>query len=272
MFAEPSQLGYDTTMRPVLVGTTGSSEGHHSPNATFQYDIAVRSLDGGKVTWYRTERLLANIGADAARGRGTRVWEVRRLDMAGNPVGPSRVLKDCWVDDDRKREGTTLAEIRASAETEEHKKAFTEHFLTVECHGDVYIGNEEDNTHSLHRRNQTVPQDLDLYQLQLPPPKSSTADQFYRAGAFPQFNTVYDSIVAYGNKSHYRIVFEELGTTIDKLTSAFDILKVLSIALFSASSQILRLQVSLIYLHPNQVSQHCMNAAGFIAISAWAIF
>ena len=238
-------------MRRVDVATKGKSKSSNaasiSDNTTNeedpkssspQYDISVRSIDTREVTWYRTERLVSNIGADAARGRGTRVWEVRKLDKKGKPIGGPRVLKDCWIDHDRKREGTILAEIRASAKTDAQKDALKEFFLTVECHGDVYIDNKSDNTHTLIRRDKPIPHDLGVYRLQLPSPESGIDDQLLPVGSRPPVPQVADceDTIDYDIKSHYRIVFEELGVLIDKLNSTFQIFKCLALAVFGSCS------------------------------------
>lgn len=216
--------------------STQSSTQDQAKDAVPQYDIAVRSFHNGRPTWYRTERLVSDIGADAPRGRGTRVWQVRRLGKDGKPVGDIRVLKDCWIDQDRKREGTILAEIRASAQTDAHKKAFEQYFLTVECHGDVYIDQDPDNTHSLLRRGQDIPEDLGVYRLQLPIPLSCV-EQYLLPVPLPLFipQTVDDEkVIEYDIMSHYRIVFKEFGISIDKLNSAFQIFRNLTLTLEGA--------------------------------------
>ena len=109
MFADMSDLGYDTTMEPVV-----RSHGLR----TGQYDITVRHVASGEEATYRSEQLVSNISAESVRGRATRVWKVRSLDANGEPVGPIKILKDCWIDEDRKREGTILAKISESATTE----------------------------------------------------------------------------------------------------------------------------------------------------------
>lgn len=204
------------------------------PGAAPQYDIAVFvSLEEKR--WYRTQRLVSNIGAEAARGRGTRVWEVALLNERNEPVGRPRVLKDCWIDDDRTREGEILRQIRLSARTEEHERAFRDYLLTVECHGDVFIGGQKDQTHSLIRRGHAVPQNHAWYELRSSPPSPNADAPLYPSGSIPFLAPIVDrEIIEYDDKSHYRIVFEELGTSIDKLNSTFDIVYNLGLALEGA--------------------------------------
>lgn len=224
MFAEPEDLGYDTTMR--RVNTIGASP---------QFDISVfekKETDSKpQHRWYRTRRLLSNIGAEAARGRGTRVWEVVRLDKHDEPVGPSRVLKDCWIDYDRTREGDIMKRIIDSARTPTAKSILEDCLLTVECHGDVYINGRPDDTHALMRRGNAVPTD-GYYPLQRPARSRGKDERMYPRGSF-LFTTkiIKKEIIGYDDKFHYRIVFEEVGISIDKLDSALDIFKCLTRAL-----------------------------------------
>lgn len=247
MFAKPCQLGFDPTMRRVAIPVQGKGKGKansteipaedQATDAVAQYDIAVRSCDGGKLIWFRTERLVSNIGADPSRGRGTRVWTVRKLGKNRKPVGNIGVLKDCWIDHDRKREGAILAEIRTSAQTDAQKKALDKFFLTVECHGDVYIDQDLDNTHSLLRRGQAVSNHLGAYRLQLPPPSETKPDEhLLPVGSTPLVVPIVnnETIIEYDIKQHYRIVFREFGISIDKLNSAFQIFRSLSLAAYGA--------------------------------------
>lgn len=72
-------------------------------------------------------------------------------------------LKDCWITAKGNREGNIFADTMASAHTEEQKESLQRYFLTVECHGGVYIGEHQDDTHTLHRRKQAVSRDPGWY-------------------------------------------------------------------------------------------------------------
>ena len=95
-FATEQELGWDTSItlyrpRPLI-----------APNEV-QYDIKVRDDAKGTTRTFRTRRLISSIGADALRGRGTRVWEV--VELKNGKEGTSKhVLKDAWVDVERERE------------------------------------------------------------------------------------------------------------------------------------------------------------------------
>ena len=78
LYAEPHELGWDPTIKRI------SPRDVKGP--AVQYDIKVGDV------WYRTQRLLSNAGAEVLRGRGTRVWEARKLEFSvaqDNDVQPS---------------------------------------------------------------------------------------------------------------------------------------------------------------------------------------
>ncbi|KIM78346.1 hypothetical protein PILCRDRAFT_11323 [Piloderma croceum F 1598] len=121
-------------------------------------DVAVHQCDAdGKVIGisYLTTRLLYDSGAEALRGRGTRVFEAYRLE-GDKQVGAPVTIKDVWVDDDRQREGTTIACLLEEA-SEDDKPLVKQYFLTVLSEGDVRIGNKVDDTRELIMRQQDIP-------------------------------------------------------------------------------------------------------------------
>ena len=70
------QLGYDPTMSRAFHGG--------DDNKKYCYDIKIRD-HSGMVTTFRTKDEISTYGADALRGRGTRVWSV--YDVANDPGG-----------------------------------------------------------------------------------------------------------------------------------------------------------------------------------------
>ncbi|CCL99699.1 uncharacterized protein FIBRA_01720 [Fibroporia radiculosa] len=130
--ADPQEAGWDPTMKPVM-GRNGKPllGGDCKP----RFDITVHAKDGSEAI-FRTTRLISFIGTASMQGRGTRVWEAKRL-KDGRESGEPLVLKDCWVDADRLREGTTIRMIREADISEEGRKVLDDHILTVVCHGDV---------------------------------------------------------------------------------------------------------------------------------------
>ncbi|THG93104.1 hypothetical protein EW026_g8036 [Hermanssonia centrifuga] len=104
----------------------------------FYYDITVRSSDGEKFV-YRTLDKISESGAAMILGRGTRVWKAIET-KSGEPHGEPVVLKESWVDTDRMREGAVHQAIRDTNYSE-----LDRWLLTVQCHGDVFIGGNTEN-------------------------------------------------------------------------------------------------------------------------------
>jgi hypothetical protein len=222
MYADPAQLGWDPTMIRRLCPVTRK----------VQYDITVHP-EGAQPIAYRTKTVLSDIGAEALRGRGTRVWKaVKLLQEAGGvdvieDVHPV-VIKDSWVDNDRKREGQILEEIRASAESESVEREFLDqHLLTVLSYGDVLIKGQADTT-DIHRCGKAVPPGHGKLKLNLkdnrpsrpkmpavnvtPAPNPSTCD-----------NHDEKDFIEYAAKTHHRTVFAEVGVPIYQVESLADV-------------------------------------------------
>ena len=187
-----------------------------------QYDIVVRDKNTATETTFRTKRVLSNIGTDALRGRGTRVWEVIELDADGNEKDVDTcVLKDVWADDDCEREGDILAAIRRDAEGKSRYwlEQFDNYFLTTVTYGDVYVNGEPDKT-----RQWEMPKNVGMLNLKsgLKEPRHIASDL---VGAITFEQPSEDPVVQYySTKVHHRIVFKEMGTTIldiESLQSVF---------------------------------------------------
>jgi hypothetical protein len=134
------------------------------------FDITVHDKNSGDKT-YRTTEILFSYGADAIRGRGTRVFEGNLL-KDGVPSGPSVAIKDAWVDYDRKREAAILADFYSAAD-EADKQLIRQYFLTVLAHGDVTISGDVDHTRELIRRGKDVPDGSRFPLTNLPPLQST---------------------------------------------------------------------------------------------------
>ncbi|KAJ3837512.1 hypothetical protein F5878DRAFT_622228 [Lentinula raphanica] len=94
-FSSLRDLGWDTTM----------TFSHVDSCSRRQYTIDV---DGHQFT---TTKVLSDASADSPLGRATRVWQV--TDSAGHP----RVLKDVWLETDRKEEHVILENILDAAKS-----------------------------------------------------------------------------------------------------------------------------------------------------------
>lgn len=232
------------------------------------HDITVRWIDQDssiRHTVYRTTEVVANVSAQALRSRATRVWRGREVDKNGDATGDLVVIKDCWVDDERPREGDTLAAIEDAARASKdvkHEARFHKYFLHVVCHGDVYVDGKKDNTLTLMRNSTPLPSCSKSYELKTQAIGSRRDDWNARENArLDEGNT----------KTHYRIVFREYGMTIDKLTSMKKICK----ALHEANTGMqLRCIIYLYTLaeHPYQDSRRCMSLVGSIEISVLEMF
>lgn len=136
-FASKEELGWDPTMKCRWNGVVGSP---------FQYDITVRHMDTKQDVVYRTQELVSDVGANHIRGRGTRVWRVKKVSKNHRVGKTDFILKDAWVDSGRTREGKVLAKIRGSTKDPEVIAKLDEILLHMSMHGDVYIGDTMDQT------------------------------------------------------------------------------------------------------------------------------
>ncbi|CCM03683.1 uncharacterized protein FIBRA_05827 [Fibroporia radiculosa] len=261
--ADAQDVGYDPTMK-ALVDTKGNSllDAQDKP----RFDITVHAEDGTEVI-FRTTRLLSFIGTAALQGRGTRVWEAKRVEH-GRESGDSVVLKDCWVDSDRLREGTIMKMIRESKISEEGRRVLDEHLLTVVSHGDVRMrGNFVDHTRELMTQGKEISLKSGTFLLRTRPvnvaqettngttqdnrrsetqrasgskPGSGRSDAKRRSNTAPKGDAGHHrhdeqgSVVEhhqyyhYHPKAHYRIVFQEVCTALHYETSLFPIFGYLS--------------------------------------------
>lgn len=226
MYARPEELGYDPTITPAR---------DPKARANNQYDIVVRDVEG--TSWmYRTTRLISSIGAESLRGRGTRVWEAQRL-INGRPQGKSVALKDSWIDDHRDREAAILEKIIASASSVKDRETLVRHLLTIMCYGDVYVNGAKDSTKQL-RRGLVTTSDIGSYALRQPTPLApdGTLSEDLRGvpvgtSLYPAIDDVRPQLVMYNDKTHHRIVFNEVGTPIETLTSLSSIVRMLLLTL-----------------------------------------
>jgi len=239
------ELGYDTSIK--RVSRVGKAK-HPA------YEIEV----GNKT--YTTRNVIADFGADAMCGRGTRVWKV--CDESGKEYA----LKDCYIDSDREREGYILEGLYHKLphpDMAQVRRDARKHFLTVSNHGDVMLpapgqhgdagtvaGEEEprpvqDQTLTVMRRNRELMYHkvfkITTRDLTRNPPNTKTSAQDGSGKLVPprdsslggvphkhQFDPVdINSRTAIKrNLQHYRIVFEEVAeslyaqTTLQKVFTA----------------------------------------------------
>jgi hypothetical protein len=206
-----------------------------------QYDITVRSSgDSSRVTVYRTIRILSDVGADSSLGRGTRVWEVRKL-MNGVPQESSFALKDVWVHEDRVPEHEIIQWIKKTQPT------FDKHFLTVVDAGFVPARATEpsvvDNTFRTLRheqRLQITAKPIHIWpQMRFHPTRSSSSSTHFGIGGIshsrssvghhhheppqtPKGHREKEHINDFP-RQHYRVVFQEIGIPVHDLRTFQDV-------------------------------------------------
>ncbi|KAF9241208.1 hypothetical protein BU15DRAFT_45238 [Melanogaster broomeanus] len=203
-FAKDHELGWDPTIERMLV------KGIDGVKDNIQYKITIK----GKV--YHTTTTISDFGAEAMRGRGTRVFKAYdRSDPHKKPV----VIKDAWRDSDRKREDEILKEIlhdiREKVGVEEEKDA-RKYFLTVLNGEDVKIHERKDDTEQLLRCN-ALPDATTSYDL-FPDKVSSQPLHTSSVGSLPLFpfrRTIPAPVSEkIHHKQHFRLVFAEAGEPI----------------------------------------------------------
>ncbi|KAF8498440.1 hypothetical protein JB92DRAFT_3125288 [Gautieria morchelliformis] len=199
-FATEIQMGWDPTIERLSIG---SSE---------QYKIQVQDKVTGKVVYVKTVELIADFGADAVRGRGTRVWKALLRQSDGTDMHV--VVKDVWIDADRVREGDirTMLEEQAS-NNKTNKNKIAKHFVTVLFSGDVLIDGQIDDTFDFIQRGHEIPPDSD--ELKLRVHKSNGIAVSVSTGGLPiTYPTMPFFRRVYGPKAHYRLIFAQVAQPI----------------------------------------------------------
>jgi len=156
---------------------------------------------------------------DALRGRGTRVFKARLLDAEGNETGDPITIKDVWLDNNRDREGDIMEEI-CNEVSSENKIKLQQYLLMMECHGDVLIGGERDQT--MLKSTFGAAAEFYLQSTLLIPQRTLTLS----VGLPPsvQMCAPPEPSREYPQKVQYRIVFKEVGVSlynVRSLASAF---------------------------------------------------
>ncbi|KAJ3013112.1 hypothetical protein NUW54_g1680 [Trametes sanguinea] len=228
LYADDTAQGWDPTIVRVLVAQQGGEP-------IYPYDITVHSVsEDGRIEQvvHRTETLLSQVSADGIMGRGSRVWTAHRvITGTGKKARLDErlvVLKDFWIDSDRKREGNIVNNLRKKAHesialSNEQKKLFLEHIPTILHHGDVLISGSPDQTRSLQdifKRDYAG--ELVTYDLVDGLRKArETTDEGTRSHLSQ--SSYVDRAVRHGialqdPKTHYRVVFKDHGYALHEET------------------------------------------------------
>ncbi|KAL0567884.1 hypothetical protein V5O48_014111 [Marasmius crinis-equi] len=225
-FATLEELGYDPTVKRVLY------------KGEWHYDFKVVGEDG-KDHWYRTVRSIATHRAQRLPGRGVRVYEVIELDENSQPIERDTcVLKDYWLTTDSKSE----SEIQDDIITRAHKvrggdpEDIKKHFMTILHDWVVKIGRadrsyDDDTLLHLHRKN--PPEDPEMHTLKetvdetLPSPPKLPGVNRQPTGSLnmpappPRHDLPDepDEPYVFEPRVHRRLIFKEVGVTLEKLTN-----------------------------------------------------
>ena len=185
-------------------------------------DITVHSKTNNEVTEriYRTSQMLSDHCADALRGRGTRVFEARLLDAEGNETGDPVAVKDVWLDNNRDREGDIMEEICNEVSSEDKIK-LQQYILTMDCHGDVLIDDEQDQT--THKSTFGATAEFHLRSTSVIPQRTLTSS----VGLAPSVHMRAPPTPSceYHQKIHYRIVFKEVGVSLYRVRSLANVFR-----------------------------------------------
>ncbi len=212
LFAKLDEYGLDPTMKRL-----GSSQ---------QYDITVQSATGVMRTFRTLERLCRG-DPQLIRSSGTRVWKVVEI-KDGEETDGTMALKDSWVEPGWHPEGSIYEQFYR-VDTVKQDPTTPSPFLTVECHGDVYLDG--------HLR-----QVLDCTRY----PGSSLADQTVLSRnelIVSEATPAIDGRPGPPRLVHYRIVFQEVGKSLVRETSLSKIFRALSHAILGTLSQLIMVPV-----------------------------
>ncbi|KAF7790438.1 hypothetical protein EIP86_001393 [Pleurotus ostreatoroseus] len=215
MFATKEQLGWDPTMRLRDDG---------------QLDIDVRSEDG-IVTTYRTQRIVSDKEADSLVGAGTRTWVVREVRASDDEeFGPLLMLKDTWVDKDRRREGVSCQRLRAVTQSSSAFKKMGQFLMPVIVHGNVHIDGVPNNTEDRMMRCK-IPTESPRYSLARTQEDKlqDSANQRFHDAVTPGSPRLLDL----PSKTRYRIVTENVCRPLDELTTPSLIFRSLGKAVYA---------------------------------------
>lgn len=197
--ASDVEIGLDPTIRPL--------------KNTQRYDIVLRA-NNGDVRTYRTLKTLASRPPEILFGRATRVWTALRVED-GKEVGEPVVLKDAWVDLDRAQEGSILEKVRAAVRLAEDAQPSEDFFPTVDCHGDVIFNEGTSNTLDHTRCFEESGARIG--------PSASSREQLLQSLAVSATSSNGQSSDTESRAAkclvHYRIVFQEVCTTLCDETS-----------------------------------------------------
>ncbi|KAL0568010.1 Glycosyl phosphatidyl inositol anchor synthesis [Marasmius crinis-equi] len=199
-FATEQELGYDPTVMRMKYGKEWA----------FKYKVE----DGEKSTWYRTIRALETHKAFHPSGGGVRLWEVERLDEDREPSSAradcekaTYILKDHYPLMDLPSESDVQGEIihRAHKVRRGDIANIKKHFMTIRHDAIVKLNGQDD--------------DVRLHSRKPPPVVRDYCPLEERDHQAPNIRDILSrqDIVPPPPRVHRRLVYKELGTTLDEM-------------------------------------------------------
>lgn len=236
-FASNVQLGYDPTVRRRKIRGGG---------VAYEYEVYDRKKETR--SWYRTlGQPIFSHQAHKLLGRAIRVWRVRRVSADGKLVQGERerVLKDYWISADSKTEGEIQADIFERAGTAREARGdtsnFRQHFMNILLDAvveDGIVGAADSYLRQMPSDGCSeflLQESIDKYATaahidslntkptgadaasDLTSPSSRTGTSDYPPDTLPGVvNRVY---IKYEPRKHCPLIFEEVGTPLDKIVN-----------------------------------------------------
>jgi hypothetical protein len=157
------------------------------------------------------------------------VWEVNEVLPEGTIGANTLVLKDSWVDKDRKREEDILQSIRESYEGDGKKFRGNAHLLTCVEGWDVSIDGKVDDTHICLRNgaNETLQHKKTVTIAADPLAHKRMKSRHPLVGALRALEQQPSEAIEYSEKVHHRIVFKEVAKAVTELETMSEVFKCL---------------------------------------------
>ncbi|KAF8878678.1 hypothetical protein CPB84DRAFT_1793973 [Gymnopilus junonius] len=217
-FASPNDLGFDNTVKLK----------YERCKDDFQFEMTVRVHDQighEQMEAYQTLETISDYAADALCGRATRTFKAKKANSQGAEEDII-VIKDVWVDSDRKREQEIYKEIKEAWDTSYTTDSWP--LLTIVGGGDVQLSGHSDTTDRIMRGLQL--QDFKNSFCFGPNPLHISSSQTSAIGLpFGAAISGEQTLPHYFKpKTHYRILYEEFGISLSSTTTmrgALDIVK-----------------------------------------------
>lgn len=221
LFTDPCSVGWDPTISRIESEVAHADIAKEASEPPCQYDIEVHQMvDGNVVTVvYCTLKLLFHVAADGILGRGTRVWSAYPADA--DPTEDNIVaIKDGWLDVNRTREGNARGRIRKAVEDRNDanlSRILEQHFLHTVAHGDVLVAGAPDTTPVLGGIEPI--EVLNLMQTISPSRSESSSHPSSHYSESSYVDQAVPKTLQRGQRVHYRIVSQEVGTALHDETS-----------------------------------------------------